>query len=460
MQEGEPQRPDLGRHELARLRDRTDEIELIISGLTTFALFTLPSFLFNQFADFYTHLSLAMLIGGTAGSVLITGLCYGLGSCFLVHLLTRAYWVGLIGLRTVFPEGINWKRTPGLGPLTREHYRASIPNLAQAIATSDRVASSLFAVISLVALSVLWIGLLLLTAVIIAGVIGAQFGMPNRAITTAFFSLLALIAAVPALLWLLDARIGARHPGLAAKPAFRNLISLLSRLNGFILPQRLILPVQLTLQSNTRPLMFVLALGFGVFLIATVGQIRYAGWTNFTLSGEFHYLDQNALQEGIRSGHYLESRSPLDRLRPWPMIPSFRQQGGFVEIFIPYQPLRDNPILQELCHDAENRTDGNCLRRLWAVTLNGEEVPLDDFLPTERADLRMLGLTGLIPLRGIAPGMQRIEVVWNPLGEAAGRLDDRYADARMTFAIPFLFVPHFELDLDDDSFRTPLDFPP
>jgi hypothetical protein len=68
--------------------------------------------LFERLAENYTHLSLGWIIGGTSGTALIAGLCYGLGGCFLVHLLTRAYWVGLIGLRTVFPSGINWDRTP------------------------------------------------------------------------------------------------------------------------------------------------------------------------------------------------------------------------------------------------------------------------------------------------------------------------------------------------------------
>lgn len=397
-----------------------------------------------------------MLIAGTLGTTVITGLCYGLASCFLVHLLSRAYWVGLIGLRTAFPSGINWERTPGLGPRTRERYRQSIPNLDQAIAASDRVASSLFAVISLIALSVLWLGLLMLVTVIIAGVVGAQFGMPNRAISLGFIGITVLIAGVPALLWLLDAQLGRRRPKLAARASFRRVVDALGTLNGFILPQRLILPVQLTLQSNTRPLVFLLSLALGVFLIVAVGQIRYAGWTHFSLSGEFRYLDDEALQTGMRSGHYQDMRSPLDRLRPWPMIPSFRQQGGFVELFLPYQPVRDNPMLQQLCAEDTRQANGDCLKRLWSVQLNGAPVALDAFMPTERADLRMLGLTGLVPLTEVAPGLQQLAVVWNPMGDSGGqRIDDRYAAPQIDFSIPFLFVPNFEEELDPETGRTP-----
>jgi len=60
---------------LQNLRDRTDELELIISSLTIFALFSLPGWLFENFASSYTHLSVALAVGSTTGMVVITGLC-------------------------------------------------------------------------------------------------------------------------------------------------------------------------------------------------------------------------------------------------------------------------------------------------------------------------------------------------------------------------------------------------
>ena len=76
---------------LQRLRDRTDELELIISSLTIFALFTLPGWLFESFSGVYTHLSDGMVVAGTIGITLIVGVSYALAACFLVHLMARAY---------------------------------------------------------------------------------------------------------------------------------------------------------------------------------------------------------------------------------------------------------------------------------------------------------------------------------------------------------------------------------
>ena len=77
---------------LERLRDRTDELELIISSLTIFALFSLPGWLFDRLADSYTHLSTGLAIAGNLGTTLLAGTCYGLAACFVVHLMARAYW--------------------------------------------------------------------------------------------------------------------------------------------------------------------------------------------------------------------------------------------------------------------------------------------------------------------------------------------------------------------------------
>lgn len=41
----------------------------------------------------------------------------------------RGFWIGLLGLESVFPEGIRWDRLK-LGPATIKRYRVSIGALA------------------------------------------------------------------------------------------------------------------------------------------------------------------------------------------------------------------------------------------------------------------------------------------------------------------------------------------
>ncbi|MEM7613121.1 MAG: hypothetical protein AAF270_15665, partial [Pseudomonadota bacterium] len=419
---------------LKSLRDRTDELELIISSLTIFALISLPSWLFEALSQTYTHLSTSFAIAGMLGITLVTGICYGLAACFIVHLMVRAYWVGLIGLRTVFPEGIDWSRTPGIGPITRRYYRQTLPDLETATQRADRLASSLFAVISLLTLGTLWLGIVVVLTLMGSGWIGAQFGLTNAALGLATVVLLGIYIGVPMLLWLLDSVVARRFEALQKNAVFSVVIRLLGGIYGIVYPQRLVLPVQLTLQSNTRPVIFYIALTLSIIAIVWVGNARMAGWRVFTLSGEFTYLDDNDVRGGFRSTFYEDMNSSEDRMRGWPRVDSFTQKGGFVTLFLPYQPLRDNLILDDLCEASNNDEDATvCLRRLWSVSINDQPVPIDGFISAERMDINMRGLLGLVPMTGLQPGMHRIEIVWNPeANEDDVPIDDRYSAARST----------------------------
>lgn len=433
-----------------RLRDRTDELELIISSLTIFALLSLPGWLFDKVANIYTHLSTSQTIASVVGTTLLAGISYGLAACFVVHLMARAYWVGLIGLRTVFPDGINWSKTAGLGPLSRQYYREMLPDLDTVIQKTDRVASSLFAVISMLTLGVLWFGGIMIATLVVSGVVGARFGLTNAGMGIGTAVLVGVFLGLPLLVYLLDAQLAARVPRIRESRVFGGFVRVLRRIVGLAYPQRLVLPVQLTLQSNTRPFAFFVALTLSVVVIVVVGNTRAAAWRNFTLSGAFTYLDTPQLEEGFFSTYYEDMASPVDRLRTWPRVDSFHQAGSFVRLFLPYHPLRDNLVLDQLCGSAEEAPERiGCLRQLWNVSIDGRPISMANFVPAERGDLGMRGLIGLVPLAGLEPGLWRIEVIWNPsAAEEAAPLDDRYAQASRRFVIPIAFAPDFEMPLE------------
>lgn len=425
-------------------------MELIISGLTTFALLALPGWLLDRYVDFHPHFSVASAVGAEIGVVVITGLCYALGLCFLVHLMTRAYWVGLIGLRTVFPAGINWARTVGVGPLQRRYYQRHLPDLDGAIASADRLASTLFSVIGLIAIAVFWIGLIAIVTMVSAGVIGSRYGMTNFAITWSGLVLLTVLVGLPVGTWLLDDALGKRLPGLAARRWFQSLVYGLTRASGLLYPRRLILPVQLTLQTNTRPLIFVAILGVSMVALVHLGQLNLSLMRAFTLTDEYRNVSGAHVREGLRSSHYEDQRTQKDRLRLLPMIPSLRQDSAYLPLFIPFWPLRDQVVMDQRC--SAEVMGPECFKRLWAVELDGKPIGLQDFLATERLDLGLRGLTGFISVEGLRPGLHTLVVTWNPeAAEGDAPPDDRLTHSRVSFNIPFLFSPSYELGLEDES---------
>jgi hypothetical protein len=284
----------------------------------------------------------------------------------------------------------------------------------------------------------------------VTGAIGARFGLTNAGIVIGTAVLLAVFLGVPILLYILDAQLARRVPRLREGRMLPGLVRFLRRIVGLAYPKRLVLPVQLTLQSNTRPVAFFVALMLGIVVIVIVGNTRSVAWRNFTLSGAFKYLDTPLVQQGFRSSYYEDMASPLDRLRGWPRVDSFNQTGSFVRLFLPYQPLRDNLVLDDLCGSAEEAPDRvNCLRQLWSASIDGRSVSMADFEPAERADLEMRGLIGLVPMAGLEPGLRRIEVVWNPgASQESAPLDDRYTQASNTYVILIAFAPDFEMPLD------------
>ena len=266
-------------------------------------------------------------------------------------------------------------------------------------------------------LSVLWFGTILVAILVMSGSIGARFGLTNAGMGIGTAVLLVLFVGAPILLYLLDAQLASRVPRLRDSRILAGLVRLLRRIAGLAYPQRLVLPVQLTLQSNTRPVAFFVALTISIMIIVAVGNTRAAAWRNFTLSGEFAYLDTVQIQEGLRSTYYEDM---------------------------------PNLVLDQLCGSAEEAPDRvACLRQLWTVGIDGRPVSMASFEPAERADLGMRGLIGLVPLAGLEPGLRRIEVVWNPsAGEEGTPLDDRYAQLNSRYVIPIAFSPDFEISLD------------
>lgn len=276
---------------------------------------------------------------------------------------------------------------------------------------------------------------------------GAATGDVDGVLRIFLWLMVGLFTGISVLLWILDAVLGSRIPGLAERPFFRSFVGVLIRINGWIWPQRLILPVQLTLQTNTRPFLFSIMIALGTAGIMIVGFLRYEAWTEFTVSEQFRYLETATIQQGIDSAHYENLRERRDRLRPVPTIDDFEQRSAFIRVFLPYYPQRDNAVLDVQCPDSAQGLD--CLRNLWSVSLGARSITPASLLPTERRDLNQRGLTGVLPLTGLTPGMHRLEIVWNHAIEPGD------SDESQTFSIPFLFSPDQELAADPPSSAMP-----
>lgn len=448
-----------------RLRERTDELELLISGLCLFGLLTLPSWLVDVYAEYYARLPVLLLAATATAVPILTAIATALAACLILHLVVRAYWVGLIGLRAAFAGGIDWD-SPSIGPVQRERLSRRLPDLDVAIARADRWASMVFAVFVLAALVLACMGFWS-TLIFVAGAwFGAAEGNTNRWINQGIEVFMTVVVVAPVLLWLADGLLARRWPALARRSWFRVPVTVLARVVGVVFPERLIGPIRLTLQSHTRRVVFIPLFALLVLGVPWLGLNLFLSIIGFDKFGTQTHVQGPELRHGFRSASYESLRTPEDRLRINATIPSPVQESDWLPLFLPYVAMRDDLVLAHRCAPREPApagTDGSadsdaaalareekereqarataaCLASIWDVRLNGVPVALDTFLPAERVDLGARGLMGYIDLRGQQPGPQMLEVIWRPRAQDDPPLDD-YVPQRFVTSIPFVWSP-------------------
>ncbi len=451
-----------------RLRERTDELELLISGLCLFGLLAVPGWLVDIYAEYYARLPVLLLAATATAVPLLTAIATALAACLILHLVVRAYWVGLIGLRAAFAGGIDWN-SPSIGPVQRERLSRRLPDLDDAIARADRWASMVFAVFVLAALVLACMGFWS-TLIFVGGAwLGAAEGGTNRWINQGIEIFVTVVVVTPALLWLSDGLLARRWPGLAQHAWFRMPVTLLARVVGVVFPERLIGPVRLTLQSHTPRAVFIPLFALLVLGVPWLGLSAFRNVIGFDKFGTQTHVQGSDLRHGLRNANYESLRTPEDRLRVNAMIPSPVQEADWLPLFLPYVAMRDDPLLAHRCPPRVNppepragvigsgdtdadalvreqserevaQATARCLAQLWEVRLNGAMVPLDAFFAAERADLGARGLAGFIDLRDQQPGPQMLEVIWRPRAQDDPPLDD-YVPQRFVTAIPFVWSP-------------------
>ncbi|HEX2077362.1 MAG TPA: hypothetical protein VHG08_06620 [Longimicrobium sp.] len=419
------------------------ELELLISGAVVFSLLQLPGVVDAAFAHVQPHLAERAHFGAFMLYTYVKLILYTLIACFVLHLGTRAYWVGLIGLETVFPHGVRWDDT-SYGPVMTDEYRKRLGRLQPRIDAADRFCSILFplafTLVMLFAYSVVILG-------VVAGLAfaGSQLLLGGRELDRLFVGLFLVMFLVPMAAWALDRAIGTR-----VKPGDRGdrLIRGLSVAAYYVNAMPAYGTVFMTLFSNARkraryPAMYALmALLFGVFMIKDVFLAR-----GILLTGDHVYLPDTPGEFGVGAAYYEDQRDPGAVYDRTPSIQSDVVREPYVKLFIPYAPRRHGEAFAEQCpgvrplsrggirmdlagppEAAQVRAVLDCWARLQPVTLNGRPLR-PDFRFYTHPESGLRGILAYIPTAGLPRGENVITVGSTPRSRedqrARGRLGAR-----------------------------------
>ena len=391
----------------------TWEVELLISGVAVFAMMQLPGWLTGlglylrpRFDEGWRG-ALSILFAYLVSAAVI------LAATFALHLLLRAYWIALVGMHSVYPDGIRWERLR-IGPIEREVMQRRDGDFATMIERADNRASIVFA--TGVALAAM---LLAITAVFVilfsaASAIAMALHADVRPDQILVICIVVLLAPM-ILLHLFDRRFGA-HIGEGGLPRrfAAAMFDLYARL-GFA-NRGGVLAMLSSHHGRRRVRLLAGAAMVACLLCAVFAQEAIRHPELFGNYAGFPRLD-GASGSVIDAGHYDDLRNPL-RSRVMPFIQGAEIDGSYVRLTVPYQPGEDAAAMQRHCpgalaeanDDARAAAMLRCLAALHSVTLDGKPLPGLRYDAGSDARTDRPALIAMIDVRKLAPGRHELAI--------------------------------------------------
>ncbi|HOY95003.1 MAG TPA: hypothetical protein PK509_04660 [Catalimonadaceae bacterium] len=191
---------------LQNLQDNSWEIELLISGGAVFTLLQFP----DLFLNFMRTVKITSDLPGTALSLIMGMACIKiLTNGFILHLLLRAFWLAMVCINYIYPQGIDGRKMQRAYPFRSRHVEG---DLREQIMHVDRL-SGLVIFMTIIS-SIIVIGFLAALILILfsierleqsGGIAGAISEAISYLLLVYFVDLLSMgfIRRIPVLAWVL-----------------------------------------------------------------------------------------------------------------------------------------------------------------------------------------------------------------------------------------------------------------
>lgn len=405
----------------------TWELELLLSGLVLFALFQLPAFLGGFFDHIEPHATEATFPVVFFVHLYANAIVYVLMAAFVVHLISRAYWVGLVGLHSVYPNGVKWSES-GAGPISTQVFRERLVSLPTVIAKTDNFCSVIFSVACLIVIMFLFS--VALSGLFVAISYGAVRALGYaRGIGSIFYVFAIVLVVVSLGTSLVDKRFGARlAPGSRTYRAVRGL----ARFTYYAGVLGVTGPIFLTLTTNVGRKKMTALIYVALFGVLVAAAAERLGRSDRLSINSYDYFGASR-QHGVVAGFYESQRPKGEIFARTPSVQSDIIRDPYVKLFVPYSPMRDNAAVAKTCPgtrvlQARGLQLGadkpvpdslavpalRCLTAIHAVTLNGARLDSIDFQFYQQPETGIRGILAYIPADGLPRGRNVITVTPTP----------------------------------------------
>ncbi len=410
---------------LPRETTPTWEVELLISGVAVFAMLQLPGLLDDALFALQPRFDPGWSMPMQMMYMYLKSAAVILAATFAVHLLLRAHWIALVGMHSVFPDGIRAERLR-MGPVQRaaeERYELGRERL---IDRADNRATVVFAMGVAMAMMLLSVSLLIaalfiaLTAVLwLAGV---------HVDSSLVFALAAGLVAAPfGIVRGIDRRWGAR---LAPDGVAARVLAVLFRcyrVLGFGRGNSAMALVS-SHGSERRTVILVFAVFLPVMFSVVFGLKALRHPEQF---GDYAMFPGDSPGLSVDASHYDAMRTPA-RDRAVPFIQDAVVPGPYLRLVVPFRPGADPEAMRRACPGAgDDAAALACLQRLHAVSLDGK--PVADLRYDAGSDPRTNrpALVAMIDVRGLARGRHELRIARTGVAPGERAADDA------EYVIPF-----------------------
>ncbi len=424
---------------LRELHLRTWELEFLISGAVIFALLNLPGLMDEMFDSTVLHISRNLFMVPWMLYYFGKLVSYTLIVTFFMHMISRAFWVGLVGLDSVFPSGVKWEKLK-FKPIQKEVARETTLNLKKMAGMADKFCSSLFSAAFQVIFALFYGVAAISLCFGIVYLISLAFGgwsMKN----IYFIALVAFMATMfaPFLVAAIIDRILEKRETKSEKLAklARTCYKTYNYISSSIVTAPIFLVFASHLSRKIASIVMFLFLGFvvSIFMVNDV-FVRQASFNSYV------YFPDDDLASKMDFAHYEDQRrASTSRV---PTIQSDVIDGPYLKLFLPWRAWDDNEMMAKICPNIEpfgqdglrfsSGGDENiaakadsiagCFLQLFEISLNNEPLETDSFFFYVHPKTKLRGLIGYVPTEGLPKGRNFLKIERETRQSLAAKLND------------------------------------
>lgn len=389
---------------LKNLQENSWELELLISGGAIFSLFKFSDFFIDWIGTWimttaFPGASMILLIGMIGIKILTLG--------FVIHLTLRAFWLALVCINYVYPNGINADKIRWKKP-----YQPKIENgmdLQKQITRVDQQCGTVIYMSIVSAFAIIGISLVFMFLIVIMKIFEQGQDFFSEWIFTVMF--------ICFVIYLVDFICFGPFRKI---PYLSYLFFPFFKLFDLISFRQLYQESLWLFNTNVKKIRFIIsALVFASFAIslAYLSVHKVLHWPNLFDQREFRWnmadASYNVIGAYIYEGAYMDSWDENSSHRIG--IDKKVQRNGLMELFIQYGREYDEYIHQVTKIDSLKSFD-----KIWSVSVDDSLINGLKWMPTRKLNESIIGITTMVPIEHLSNGLHRLKVYSIKIGQENG----------------------------------------